>query len=105
MGRLCALAIVLGAVLVQSSQTLPALAGLYVACLVAASVLVLLYVLPLSKHQKQPIWVKRVGLGVQRTTAILLALSFSLTWTTWRAEQRLNAMLSLEHFPPTPEWF
>jgi len=97
MGRLCGLAIVLGSVLTQSSARLPALTGLYAACLAAASLLALLCVIPLSKHQKQSIWVKRVGLGVQRTTTILLALLLSLTWTTWRAEQRLNAMLSLEH--------
>jgi competence protein ComEC len=97
MGRLCAFAIVLGSVLTQSSARLPALAGLYAACLVAASLLVLLCVLPLNKHHKQPIWVKRVGLWGQRTTAILLALLLSLTWTTWRAEQRLNTMLSLEY--------
>ncbi len=97
MGRLCAFAIVLGSVLTQSSPRLLALAGLYSACLVAASVLVLLCVLPLIKKHKPPTWIKRVGLGVQRTTAVLLALLLSLTWTTWRAEQRLNAMLSLEH--------
>ena len=97
MGRLCAFAIVLSSVLTQSSPRLPALAGLYAACLVAASVLILLCVLPLIKKHKPPTWIKRVGLGVQRTTAVLLALLLSLTWTTWRAEQRLNAMLSLEH--------
>ena len=97
MGRLCALAIVLGAVLIQSSPRLPALAGLYTACLVLASLLVLLRLPQLSKYQKQPIWIKRVGWWGLRTTAILFALLLSLTWTTWRAEQRLNAVLSLEH--------
>lgn len=97
MGRLCALAIVLGSVLMQSSPRLPALAGLYAACLVLASLLVLLRLPQLSKYQKQPIWIKRVSWWGLRTTVIFFALLLSLTWTTWRAEQRLNAVLSLEH--------
>lgn len=97
MWRVCALAIVLGSVLMQSSPRLPAQASLSAASLGLASLLVLLCLLRLSKHQQQPIWFKRVGLGVRRTTAILLALFLSLSWTTWRAEQRLNDVLALEH--------
>jgi competence protein ComEC len=97
MGRLCALAIVSGAVLVQSSPRLPALADLYAACLGLASFLVLLRLLPLNKPQTPPIWLNGVVFGIWRTATILLALLLSVTWTTWRAEQRLSAVLSLEH--------
>ena len=97
MGRLCALAIVLGSVLIQSSPRLPALADLYAASLGLSSLLVLLCLLQLSKRSKELAWLKRVGLGLCRTTAMLLALLLSLTWTTWRAEQRLNDVLALEH--------
>ncbi len=97
MGRLCAFAIVLGAVLVQSLPRLPALAGLYGAGVGLASLLVLLWLLSRCKHQKQPALITGVRLGMQRATAVLLVLLLSLTWTTWRAEQRLHAVLSLEH--------
>lgn len=97
MGRLCALAIVLGSVLMQSAPRLPALTSLYVACLVQASLLVLLCLPQLSEYQKPPSWIKRICVWGLRAVVILFALLFSLTWTTWRAEQRLNAVLSLEH--------
>jgi len=56
-----------------------------------------LYLLQLGKNIKQTIKIKRVGLGLQRATAVVLCLLLSLTWATWRAEQRLSVVLSLEH--------
>ncbi len=97
MGRLCALAIVLGAGLVQCLPRLLALDRLYATCFGVASLVVLLCLLRLSKTIKKSVRVKRVGLTMQRATAFLFALLISLTWATWRAEQRLNAVLSLEH--------
>ena len=83
MGRLCALAIVLGAVLVQCLPRLPTLGSSYAASLGLAGLLAILRRQPRS-------WLWRV-------TLVLTALLVSITWATWRAEQRLSAVLSAEH--------
>ena len=83
MGRLCALAIVLGAVLVQCFPRLPTLGSSYAASLGLAGLLAILRRQPRS-------WLWRV-------TLVLTALLVSITWATWRAEQRLSAVLSAEH--------
>lgn len=97
MGRLCALAIVLGAVLVQSSPRLPALESLYAASLCVASLLALLCLLQRGDDKKQSNKIKRAGQTLRRPTLVLLVLCLSITWVTWRAEQRLSAVLALEH--------
>lgn len=97
MGRLCALAIVLGAVSVQCLPRLPTLDRLYAVCLGLVSLLALLYLLQLYKNIKQTVKIKRVGLASRRSTAVLTIMLLSLTWATWRAEQRLSAVLSHEH--------
>ena len=83
MGRLCALTIVLGAVLVQCSPSLPDLKHLFATSLGLIGLLVV--------SSRQPHSCPR------RVSLVLIALLFSLIWTTWRAEQRLSAVLSLEH--------
>ena len=97
MGRLCAFAIVLGAVLVQSLPTLVALERLYEATVAATALLVLLCLLKRCEDHPQRKNPMRVGLVLRRPTVVLVALLLSVTWATWRAEQRLTAMLSLEH--------
>jgi len=97
MGRLCALAIVLGAVLVQSSPRLPALKSLYAASLCVAGLLGLLCLLQRGGDKKQTNNIKRAGQALRRPTVVLLVLFLSITWVTWRAEQRLSAVLALEH--------
>lgn len=97
MGRICALAIVLGAVLVQSSPRLPALESLYAASLCVAGLLALLCLLQRGDNQKQTNKIKRAGRTLQQPTVVLLVLLLSITWVTWRAEQRLSAVLALEH--------
>ena len=97
MGRLCALVIVLGAVLVQSSPRLPALKSLYAACLCVAGLLALLCLLQRDGDKKQTNKIKRTGQMLRQPTVVLLVLFLSITWVTWRAEQRLSAVLTLEH--------
>ena len=97
MGRLCALAIVLGAVLVQCWPRLPATDRLYAACLGLASLLALLHLLLRGKNKEQTIRLNRVGWALQRAMGVLLVLLLGLTWASWRAEQRLSAVLSLEY--------
>ena len=97
MGRLCALAIVLGAVLVQSSPRLPVLESLYVASLCVAGLLALLCLLQRDDDKKQTNKIKRAGQMLRQPTVVLLVLFLSITWVTWRAEQRLSAVLGLEH--------
>lgn len=97
MGRLCALAIVLGAVLVQSSPRLPILESLYVASLCVAGLLALLCLLQRDDDKKQTNKIKRAGQKLRQPTVVLLVLFLSITWVTWRAEQRLSAVLGLEH--------
>lgn len=97
MGRLCALAIVLGAVLVQSSPRLPALESLYAASFCVAGLLAVLCLLRRGGDKKQSNKIKRAGQTLRRPTVVLLVLFLSITWVTWRAEQRLSAVLALEH--------
>ena len=97
MGRLCALAIVLGAVLVQSSPRLPALESLYAASFGVAGLLTLLCLLQRDGDKKQTNKIKRAGQMLRQPTVVLLVLFLSITWVTWRAEQRLSAVLALEH--------
>ncbi|MEN9591394.1 MAG: hypothetical protein RLZZ481_3180 [Pseudomonadota bacterium] len=97
MGRLSALAIVLGAVLVQCSPRLPALDSLYAASLCVAGLLALLCLLQRGSDKKQTNRIKRAGQTLRRPTVVLLVLFLSITWVTWRAEQRLSAVLSTEH--------
>lgn len=97
MGRLCALAIVLGAVLIQCSPRLPALDGLYTASLCVAGLLGLLFLLQRGGDKKQTNRIKRVGQTLQWPTVVLLVFFLSITWASWRAEQRLSAVLSTEH--------
>ena len=97
MGRLCALAIVLGAVLVQSSPRLPALESLYAASFCVAGLLALLCLLQRGGDKKQTNKIKRAGQTLRRPTVVLLVLFLSITWVTWRAEQRLSVVLALEH--------
>ncbi len=126
MGRLCALAIVLGAVVVQCLPRLLGVKGLFAASLGGTVFLAVLLARHLNVLQK-PIVVLRNLLaqnkthvklergaqrqlesrlnrvvdlfwfGLGRVSLVLVALLFSLTWATWRAEQRLNAVLSHEH--------
>jgi competence protein ComEC len=97
MGRLCALAIVLGAVLVQYSPGLPALKSLYAASLCVAGLLALLCLLQRDGDKKQTNKIKRAGQMLRQPAVVLLVLFLSITWVTWRAEQRLSAVLALEH--------
>jgi competence protein ComEC len=83
MGRLCALAIVLGAVLVQCLPELLDLKRLFLTSFGLAGLLAVL-----SRHPRSFLW---------RVLLVLTALLVSLTWATWRAESRLAAVLSLEH--------
>ena len=97
MGRLSALAIVLGAVLVQCSPKLPDLDSLYAASLCVGGLLVILCLRQRGSDQTQANRIKRAGQTLRRPTLVLLVLFLSITWVTWRAEQRLSALLSLEH--------
>ena len=97
MGRLSALAIVLGAVLVQCSSRLPALDSLYAASLCVAGLLALLCLLQRGSNKKHTNRIKRAGQALRRPTVVLLILFLSITWVTWRAEQRLSAVLSTDH--------
>ena len=96
MGRLCALAIVLGAALVQCLGALPSLRYLYMSgvalCLCCGlSGLMSWYLCGESGKQRQSlVW-------VSKTLAVVLVFLLSSTWATWRAEQRLNEALALEH--------
>ncbi len=126
MGRLCALAIVLGAVVVQCLPRLLGVKGLLAASLGGTVFLAVLLGRQLNILQN-PIVVLRnlraqnkthiklergaqrqlesrlnrvvdlFWFGLGRVLLVLMALLFSLTWTTWRAEQRLSAVLSPEH--------
>jgi competence protein ComEC len=134
MGRLCALAVVLGAVLVQYLPELPDLKSLYAASLCLAILLVVLSWLGPNRHRKLSsvssavraqdqteaaadlhrkrdsaegfntgfnrgfnTGIKLFRLGLFRALVVFTALLLSITWVTWRAEQRLNAVLALEH--------
>ena len=126
MGRFCACAMVLGAVLVQCLPTLPDLTGLCAASLVLIILLVALSRLRSFPQRKQnsvlsalspqgqipasadPNFqqnsesalnraIKLLSPCLSRTLLVFTALLLSLTWATWRAESRLSAALSPEH--------
>ena len=126
MGRLCALAVVLGSVLVQYLPELPDLKSLYAANLGLASLLVMLSWLGPNRHRKLSSvssavraqdqteaaadldrkrdseagfnrGIKLFRLGLFRALVVFTALLLSITWVTWRAELRLAAKLSAAH--------
>jgi competence protein ComEC len=126
MGRLCALAIVLGAVLVQCLPALLDLKGLCAASLGLTSLLVVLSRQRLHNRRKQTFVSSTLRVqsqarasadlhfqrdsesvfnraidclrpGLWRSLLVLTTLLLSVTWVTWRAESRLADALSLEH--------
>jgi len=97
MGRLCALAIVLGAVLVQCSPALPNLNSLYAANLCLAGLVAMLCLLQPDSNKQQIARLLRAGLALRRPAVVFLVLFLSITWASWRAESRLGAVLALEH--------
>ena len=90
MGRLVALSIVAAAVYLQTLSVLPErlmLFGLSAMCVLWVA-LQFLFV---------RLWPNRWHVLIARTSVLLCAFTLSLTWSSWRAEFRLNDRLFTEH--------
>ena len=83
MGRLVALSIVLGAVLTQVLPQLPSFKLLCAACLGLALVLGVGFV-----RRRRWLW---------QPALVCMAFMLSVSWATWRAEQRLSDALGMSH--------
>ena len=83
MGRLAALFIVLGSVLTQGLPQLPSFKLLCAACLGLALVLSVGFT-----RRRRWLW---------RLTLLFMAFMLSVSWATWRAEQRLSDALWIAH--------
>jgi len=89
MGRLIALSIVAAAVYLQTLSVLPdrlMLFGLSASCILGGAILFLLA--RLRPHRGSAL--------IVRISVLLCAFTLSLTWSSWRAELRLNDRLSVE---------